>query len=50
MSSTVIPCLRYRDAPHMIGWLCDTFGFKRHAVYEDGQAVSPMPSSRWVRA
>jgi uncharacterized glyoxalase superfamily protein PhnB len=20
----------------MIGWLCDTFGFERHAVYEDG--------------
>jgi uncharacterized glyoxalase superfamily protein PhnB len=37
MSSTVIPCLRYRDAPRMIGWLCDIFGFKRHAVYEDGQ-------------
>jgi uncharacterized glyoxalase superfamily protein PhnB len=37
MSSTVIPCLCYRAAPRMIGWLCDTFGFKRHAVYEDGQ-------------
>ncbi|MCI0598761.1 MAG: VOC family protein [Beijerinckiaceae bacterium] len=35
MSSTIIPCLGYRDAPRMIGWLCDTFGFKRHAVYED---------------
>jgi hypothetical protein len=21
----------------MIGWLCDVFGFVRHAVYEDGQ-------------
>ena len=37
MSSTVIPCLRYRDAPRMIAWLCDAFGFTRHAVYEDGQ-------------
>src|SRR5262249_37520982 len=37
MSSTVIPCLRYRDAPRMIAWLCDAFGFTRHAVYEDDQ-------------
>lgn len=38
MSSTVIPCLRYRDARRMIDWLCETFGFERHAVYdgEDG--------------
>jgi uncharacterized glyoxalase superfamily protein PhnB len=35
MSSTIIPCLGYRDAPRMIQWLCDTFGFVRHAVYED---------------
>jgi uncharacterized glyoxalase superfamily protein PhnB len=33
--STVIPCLRYRDAKRMIGWLCDAFGFCPHAVYED---------------
>jgi uncharacterized glyoxalase superfamily protein PhnB len=37
MSSTVVPTLRYRDAHRMIGWLCDVFGFARHAVYEDGQ-------------
>jgi uncharacterized glyoxalase superfamily protein PhnB len=37
MTSTVIPCLRYRDAPRMIEWLCSTFGFKRHLVVEDGQ-------------
>ena len=34
--STVIPCLSYRDAPRMIDWLCDAFGFRRHAVHEDG--------------
>lgn len=33
--STVIPCLIYRDAPRMLAWLCDAFGFQRHAVYED---------------
>lgn len=37
MSSTVVPTLRYRDAHRRIGWLCEVFGFARHAVYEDGQ-------------
>ncbi len=36
MSSTVIPTLRYRNAPQMIDWLCETFGFARHFVVEDG--------------
>jgi uncharacterized glyoxalase superfamily protein PhnB len=34
-SSTVIPCLTYRDAPRMLQWLCEVLGFQRHAVYED---------------
>ena len=29
---TVIPCLRYRDAPAAIEWLCQTFGFEKHLV------------------
>ena len=33
--STLIPCLRYRDAHAMIDWLCHAFGFERHAVYDD---------------
>lgn len=33
--STIIPCLRYRDAPAAIDWLCRAFGFQRHAVYPD---------------
>jgi uncharacterized glyoxalase superfamily protein PhnB len=33
--SIVIPCLTYRDAPRMLQWLCDAFGFQRRAVYED---------------
>src|SRR5262249_53396296 len=37
--SRVIPCLRYRDAKRMIGWLCDAFGFRAQAVYEDGSDV-----------
>ena len=36
MSSTIVPCLRYADAPKMIDWLCETFGFARHLVVEDG--------------
>ena len=31
--STVIPGLRYRDAPAAIEWLCRAFGFEKHAVY-----------------
>lgn len=38
-ASTIIPCLRYRDAPAMIEWLCRAFGFEKHAVYADGDAV-----------
>ena len=26
--------LRYRKATQAVQWLCDVFGFKRHAVYE----------------
>ncbi len=37
MNASIIPCLGYRDASRMIQWLCDTFGFVRHAVYEDGK-------------
>ena len=33
--STVMPTLRYRNAPAMIDWLCQVFGFVRHAVYEN---------------
>ncbi len=31
--STIIPAMRYRDAPAAIEWLCNVFGFRRHAVY-----------------
>jgi uncharacterized glyoxalase superfamily protein PhnB len=31
--STVIPALRYRDAPAAIDWLCKAFGFEKQAVY-----------------
>lgn len=31
-TANIIPCLRYRDAPAAIEWLCSTFGFKQHMV------------------
>jgi uncharacterized glyoxalase superfamily protein PhnB len=38
-TATFVPCLRYRDAPAAIDWLCHAFGFQRHAVYRDGDIV-----------
>jgi uncharacterized glyoxalase superfamily protein PhnB len=29
---TVIPTLRYRDAPAAIDWLCKAFGFEKHLI------------------
>ena len=36
--ATVIPCLRYRDAPAAIAWLCQAFAFEKQLVVpnEDG--------------
>jgi len=36
--STLVPCVRYRNAPLAIEWLCKAFGFEKLAVYpnEDG--------------
>lgn len=36
--ATVIPCLRYRNAPVAIEWLCAAFGFEKQADYpnDDG--------------
>jgi uncharacterized glyoxalase superfamily protein PhnB len=31
--STIMPTLRYEDAPAAIEWLCHVLGFERHAVY-----------------
>jgi len=30
--ATTIPCLRYRNAPAAIEWLCQTFGFEKQLV------------------
>ena len=31
-TATIIPCLRYRNAPVAIDWLCQTFGFERQLL------------------
>ncbi|MBY0574511.1 MAG: VOC family protein [Undibacterium sp.] len=33
--ATIVPCLRYRDAPKAIEWLCSTFGFEKQLVVEN---------------
>ena len=34
--ASVIACLRYRNAPAAIAWLCDTLGFTRQLVVPSG--------------
>jgi uncharacterized glyoxalase superfamily protein PhnB len=31
--STIMPALRYHDAPAAIEWLCNVIGFERHAIF-----------------
>ena len=33
-TATIVPSLRYRDAPAAIDWLCRAFGFERHLVVQ----------------
>lgn len=37
--STVIPGLRYRNAPAMIDWLCRVFGFEKQVVIPGPEGV-----------
>lgn len=37
--STIIPTLRYHKANVAIDWLCNAFGFERHAVHGDADVV-----------
>lgn len=37
MNSTIIPCLRYRDALEAIDFLCKAFGFEKQAVYVNAE-------------
>lgn len=38
-TSTIIPGLRYKDAPAAIEWLCKAFGFEKHAVYPNADGT-----------
>jgi len=39
--STLIPTIRYDDAPRMLEWLCNAFGFERHFVVPgDGGTIA----------
>lgn len=37
--SSVIPCLRYRDATAAIDWLCEVFSFTRHLIVPGDQGT-----------
>ena len=34
-TATIIPSMRYRDAPAAVEWLCAAFGFEKHLVVPD---------------
>ncbi len=36
-TSNLIPCLRYRDVPAALKWLCQVFDFEQQRVVEDTQ-------------
>jgi uncharacterized glyoxalase superfamily protein PhnB len=39
LRNTVMPTLRYRNAPVAIDWLCRVLGFERHVVYEGANGM-----------
>ncbi|MBA3898202.1 MAG: VOC family protein [Sphingomonadaceae bacterium] len=45
----IIPTLRYKDAPAAIDFLCDAFGFARHAVYPDDKDSATIHHAQLVR-
>jgi uncharacterized glyoxalase superfamily protein PhnB len=46
--SPIIPCLRYADAPAAIEFLCQAFGFEKHAVYADPQDAATVHHAQLV--
>lgn len=38
LTSAIIPCIRYHDAPAAIKWLCNAFGFVEHLVVPEGES------------
>ena len=37
--ATIIPTMRFHDAPRAIDWLCEAFGFERHESLAHGHAA-----------
>lgn len=40
MATTMVPALHYTDTHAAIDFLCEAFGFRRHAVYEEDGTVA----------
>lgn len=49
VTPAIIPCLRYADAPAAIDFLCDAFGFARHAVHADPDDATLIHHAQLVR-
>lgn len=45
----IIPCLRYENAPEAIDFLCEAFGFERHAVFADPDDTQIIHHAQLVR-
>ena len=45
----IIPCLHYKDAPRAIDFLCNAFGFERHAVHANADDPSKIDHAQLVR-
>ena len=43
--ATIIPALRYPDAPAAIEWLCKAFGFEKHLMFPLRMPASRMPNA-----
>ncbi len=39
MTCTIIPTLKYDNAPAAIDWLCEAFGFEKHLVVEGDEGL-----------
>ena len=50
MGSKIIPTLRYRDAPRMMQWLCDAFGFEKHFAVQSPYIVVPDADAIYAKA
>jgi uncharacterized glyoxalase superfamily protein PhnB len=45
--ATIIPAMRYRNAPAAIEWLCQAFGFEKHLVVPEENGVIAHAQLTW---